>query len=945
MPHQQSVTHKVNRKTTLRVGPAYRLRPVAGVIAAMALITSCASYAADPSVADLQAEIAQLKQIIASQKAALDNQGKTAAPVAAEAAPAPAPVQEESKTLGELTVSAAPPLATLKDVPVSQSIVSGADLAQTGAASMAAITQRLANVAWNVGNQRTASLSIRGIGKIGQTEAQDPSVGVTVDGVSYAYNPLVSAYDFVDVDSASVIRGPQGTAGNKSTSVGVVNVTTNRPSFTPSADYSLTFGQEGTFIGKLAAGGPVIDNLLAWRGAFEVDRGDGNMLNLYNDGVTYSNTDRLSGHVQFLLTPSTDFNARLSVSASPNTGEAQNGYTVYLPPPTLYSNGSTNPLNNSFGARLSRSWFTNETGYSYNNTFLFGAGQFAVDENAQQPLQTSSHGASVELNWNVNKATTLTSITAYQDYYFDAPNDEGTPFDINTNSGGFQNYYRQISQELRLTSQVGKLVDVTAGLYFLRDSNNDYYNKAWGSDAGAFFATAAQYKILDATAAGQLLMENSLDRLAMLYNSPAGLQDIENKDEAIYGQADWHLSDKATLRTGLRFDHDERTNTGSSSIVDNGFGAALNPVSVNGVQTGGFATTATGALTTTNSAAQLSLADSVAQQYFGVKPTAVPGAAYDGLSAAQQLQVATAQALRKANIGVLFSQNKATYTGGHLPTAIISPNYQFNDNYTGYVSWQYGEKAGVAQFVNGVPNLVQPERTNAFELGLKTALPDQKLILNADLFLMNIYNYQQSVKVLDPYNTALQGATQYTAATGNVPQVRAEGLEIDALYTGIKNTTIRFSGAYNDAHYVKFPNSAEPAETSYTGAPVYFDASGKQLPGNSRLQFNLGGDYRAPLWNGQLFHTSFNTMYESRYESDPTFSAYSWIPSHSVTDWSIGLANSKQTFDVTLIAKNLFNNATPQALTLSAGGSTSATSYSYTPAVQRWLGLQFSGKL
>lgn len=245
MPLHQAFTHIVSRETDKQNRASFRLRPIAAVVAGMALLVSNTSYAADPSIADLQTEIAQLKQTIAAQKAALDKQqGNSAAPDQAAAVQPAATAQEESKTLGEVTVSGAPPIAALQDVPLSQSIVSGADLAQTGAASLAAITQRLANVTWNVGNQRTTSISIRGIGKIGQTEAQDPSVGVVVDGVSYAFNPLVSAYDFVDVDNASVIRGPQGTAGNKSTSAGVVNVTTNRPSFTPSADYSLTFGPE-----------------------------------------------------------------------------------------------------------------------------------------------------------------------------------------------------------------------------------------------------------------------------------------------------------------------------------------------------------------------------------------------------------------------------------------------------------------------------------------------------------------------------------------------------------------------------------------------------------------------------------------------------------------------------------------------------------------------------
>jgi hypothetical protein len=39
-------------------------------------------------------------------------------------------------------------------------------------------------------------LSIRGVGRQGQTEAQDPSVGFIVDGVSYGYNALTSSFDF-----------------------------------------------------------------------------------------------------------------------------------------------------------------------------------------------------------------------------------------------------------------------------------------------------------------------------------------------------------------------------------------------------------------------------------------------------------------------------------------------------------------------------------------------------------------------------------------------------------------------------------------------------------------------------------------------------------------------------------------------------------------------------
>ncbi len=49
----------------------------------------------------------------------------------------------------------------------------------------------------------------------------------------------------------------------------------------------------------------------------------------------------------------------------------------------------------------------------------------------------------------------VTSISAYKDYHFDAVNDEGTPFDVYRNAGGFWNDYKQMSQELRLSSTLG----------------------------------------------------------------------------------------------------------------------------------------------------------------------------------------------------------------------------------------------------------------------------------------------------------------------------------------------------------------------------------------------------------------------------------------------------------------------------------------------------------
>ena len=95
---------------------------------------------------------------------------------------------------------------------------------------------------------------------------------------------------------------------------------------------------------------------------------------------------------------------------------------------------------------------------------------------------------------------------------------------------------------------------------------------------------------------GRYLLQNSLDGLKMSFNSPSGVQHIENKSGAIFAQANWHFGDPFTLTTGVRFTREDRTNRARSAINDNGNAPELNPVAVNGVALGGFAANTLGVL-------------------------------------------------------------------------------------------------------------------------------------------------------------------------------------------------------------------------------------------------------------------------------------------------------------------------------------------------------------
>ena len=836
---------------------------------------------------------------------------------AACAADAPAPAAsaadatEQAPALDAVTVHSRNRIERLQDVPVSVSVVTGAELERLDAYSASAIAKRAANVSWNIGNQRTSSLSIRGIGKIGQTEAQDPSVGVIFDGVSYGYNALTSSFDFVDIDTVEVARGPQGTLQGKNASVGSITINTRRPSFTPTADYTLAFNKNNGVLGVAAIGGPVIDDVLAWRGTFSVDRQQGARANAYNRDQTYTNTDRVSGRVQFLLKPSEDLSARFEGDIQPRAGETTNANTQYSPTPTHYADGAVNPLSTDAATRLARSWFTNNPGYSLAN--YYGG----IDNDAQHALVTGSNGLTAEINWKITSGQTLTSITAYKSYHFDAVNDEGTPFDVYRNAGGFWNDYHQVSQELRISSAVGGFADYQAGLYFIKVDNSATYNRAWGGDAGAWFASTAQYNTLDSTAAGQLLMRDSLANVSMAYNSPAGQQTIENKSAAVFAQANWHFTERLTLTTGARLTHENRTNVGSSYVINPGDGADLS----------------------TFGSPDATVRDAAAAKYFG------SGRTYASLSAAELAQVKAAQAIRASNLGVLFGATAARPFRANQPALVLSPSYKISPAVTGYASYQHGEKAGIAQLVNGVSTPAAAEKTNSFELGLKSALLDKTLILNADVFDTLIHDYQQAVQVVDVYTTAAKndGTTYYTSATGNAPKVGVTGLEIDGVYGGIPRTTLRFSGAYNKAVYKNFPNSAQPVENGDLTSAVagvhpaqpYRSVNGRTLAGAPRVTFNVGADYGQPIVADKVAHVSANVAYSSRYNTDVALSKYAVVGAQALVDLAIGAGKRDKSFDLSVIVKNLFGNETPQSRTWN----------SLTPATPRTYGIQFTGRL
>ncbi len=873
-------------------------------------------------------------------------------------------VIEEILVMGAIATSTATTnLEQVYDLPLSQSVISGDVLERELGLDYEAISKRLANVTFNQNNTRGASLSIRGVGKRAFAEVQDPSVLVVQDGVSFGLTALGN-FDFYDVESVEGFRGPVGTWGGKGGSSGAVYVNTKRPTFEQESDLSITIGDREALIIKGASGGPVIEDLLAWRGSFVVDKGRGYYKNRYNTNYTLYDKNRLSGRVQFLLTPTENFEARLSVDTESRAPQLQNGLTFYHDQPEYYENGAlTDSAGTSARAKLygfynnndvwtpARDWFVgrdfNGDIYTYDD-YVAGEETEMVNFNQIEGQTVSNRGASLELKYAFDNSD-LTSVTAVREYTFDAHNDEGTPFDINVDGGGGV-FYRQYSQEVFLDGSVEDTLKYRAGFILFKTDNDITAKTGWGSDAGAWFASNAQYNILERNAgsnrgSGLALLRDSLDN-----GRKQGHTYVNTQSNAIFGQISWNWHQAAQLSAGLRVGTEDRTTADTLLIENHGSGRALNPVDVRGVRLGGFHSltgnitlpddtvvpagtlgeVVDGVLINNNSPAQLELADQVANRYFGVD--------YATLSDAQRAQIAAAKAIRAGQIGQLIPYVESNYDDT-LYTGFLTQSFEVTDGIKVYATYQYGEKSGTAFHVNGEPVGVKPEETNAYEIGLKTILFDDTLTFNIDAFVMDIKNYQQAVRAIDDFQTDLNirngispnEATAYITAQGNVNKVKVQGVEFDAVYSGIENFSFRLSGAYNDARYKDFKNSPKPPELNYLSDP-FVDQTGTRLPGAALWTINYGAEYRVSVSKTE-FHASFNTAFTSDYLNTDDLSSYSHVPSFSRTDVAIGLGKLNDGFDVTLVVKNAFDDDTHEQ------GWVSYAPYPY----RRWAGVTFSG--
>ena len=162
--------------------------------------------------------------------------GQTSAPAAKatkhSAAPAPATT--------EVVVTAQRRAERLRDVPVTVTALSSAQLQQANVQSLTDITKLTPGLRFDYAGPNVQP-TIRGIGTSFTTAGGIGNVGIYVDGF-YLPNPLAADFQLLNVQNIQVLKGPQGTLFGRNTTGGAILVTTAKPSTTPSAVVEASYG-------------------------------------------------------------------------------------------------------------------------------------------------------------------------------------------------------------------------------------------------------------------------------------------------------------------------------------------------------------------------------------------------------------------------------------------------------------------------------------------------------------------------------------------------------------------------------------------------------------------------------------------------------------------------------------------------------------------------------
>ncbi|MDX3899721.1 MAG: TonB-dependent receptor [Sphingobium sp.] len=270
----------------------------------------------------------------------------TASPAWAQSADAPAgsadQAAEPAQGIEDIVVTAQRREENLQRAAVPVTALDGGALANAGVTQPQDLSKLVPALKLSSSGGGGTQVTIRGVGNFAGNAYAEPAVAVNLDGVYIARSGGPNGL-FYDLARVEVLKGPQGTLYGRNATAGAINVVTNKPDNSLSAEGSLTIGNYNLRRGELAVNMPLAD-AAALRVAGVITRRDG----FLSDGYLDDRSEAV--RAQLKLAPFDPLTVLLSLDYAHIGGEGAGSVIApYLNPDDPYAGSSLNGTNNILG--------------------------------------------------------------------------------------------------------------------------------------------------------------------------------------------------------------------------------------------------------------------------------------------------------------------------------------------------------------------------------------------------------------------------------------------------------------------------------------------------------------------------------------------------------------------------------------------------------------------
>jgi len=743
--------------------------------------------------------------------------------------------------LEEVVVTAQKRPQGLQDVPVAIAAVSGEKINDLGITNLEEITLYTPNVNINKG-QATPNIFIRGIGS-GTNAGFEQSVGLYIDGIYSGRGRLAAVPLTMDLERVEILKGPQGILFGKNTIAGAVNITTAKP----------TDQFEG-YVGVL----------------YE----SGHDEQIYNAVISGPITDGWSGRLAVRYDTFGGWwdNKQLNEEGPDNENLYARATLRWEPTDMLEIVGKVELGDFQSDAKAAVVYQSDQpTNFLGDNPFpiVDDIDKAAFDFSDTDDTQTDVY--SLTLNWDMEFAV-LTSITAYSAYDFEGLRNS----DFSATPGLHrlvEEEYEQLSQEIRLVSPGGEIIDWIVGAYY-QESELDI-SKA--------------NPVLDFAQSGPLAVP------ALVATLPAepSIFDQESDSWAVFAQGTWAVTDFVRLGLGLRYN--EETKELDKQTFADGLGSRF-----------GDLTTITMTRSPAHPTTPAGLIEDVRSHNFpGLernedKVTWMANVQWDA-SDDMMLYATVSTGFKGGGFDEAYSGNGGIIRQGTFPTGTPLTGTEFDT----------GVDSSVLEY--------DEETVLAYEVGAKMSLAGGAAELNIAIFRMEYDDLQVSSLVGDVF------------VVGNAGETISQGIEVDGRWMVTEGLTLGGSVAYLDAYYEDFtgatctvsqgqdplnnPGCLDPDGNNLTAPLTALNPGGQDLS-DETLYFapdwsaNLNASHVMPLGDNLELRSSLDINYTDEYYSALDLDPNTVHESYTKVNARIAIASVDDTWSVALIGKNLTDKDT-----------------------------------